>query len=145
MGVALTLKTKKMLRGAGFLSVAASVAVAFGVATSATAGDDKSANEVAGYEKTGEEVNCLRLSMVRDSDPVDDYMILFEVRGGAMYVNELNGRCAGLEREKRFSYRTSQAQICEGDVISVFDSFGTYRGSCSLGAFQALADASPER
>ena len=79
--------------------------------------------------------------MVRDSDPVDDYIILFEVRGGAMYVNELNGRCSGLGREKRFSFRTPQNQICEGDIITVLDSFGMFRGACSLGEFQALADA----
>ncbi len=108
----------------------------------ATAESDHAEKILSKYEKTGEATNCLRLSMVRDSDPLDDYAILFEVRGGAVYLNELNGRCTGLERERRFSYRTPQAQICEGDIISVTDTFGTFRGSCSLGEFQKLTAVS---
>ena len=82
--------------------------------------------------------------MVRDSDPLDDFAILFEVRGGAMYLNELNGRCSGLERQKRFSYQTTQAQVCEGDIISVTDTFGTHLGGCSLGSFQELSPIAVE-
>lgn len=106
----------------------------------AFAGSDHASNVLAKYEKTGETTNCLRLSMVRDSDPLDDYAILFEVRGGGVYLNELDGRCGGLERERRFSYTTPQAQICKGDIITVTDTFGTFRGSCALGAFEQLSE-----
>jgi len=121
---------------------AACVALAAGAA--AFAESDHAVSALANYEKTGDSKNCLRLSMVRDSDPLDDFAILFEVRGGAMYLNELDGRCTGLEHEKRFSYTTPQAQICEGDIITVTDTFGTFRGSCSLGEFQQLSEISAE-
>ncbi len=120
------------------------LAMALAAPNAVSAGSSDVSKVLNGYEKTGESVNCLRHSMVRDADPIDDYMILFEVRGGAMFLNELNGRCNGLGIERRFSYRTTQAQICEGDIISVTDSFGNVRGSCSLGEFQALMDAPTE-
>ncbi|MEM9494784.1 MAG: hypothetical protein AAGA09_02180 [Pseudomonadota bacterium] len=139
----------RAFRNAGVRGVALGVLTLLGAVFSASsapayAEDDKTANHVAGYQKTGDEVSCLRLSMVRDTDPLDDTMILFEVRGGAMFVNELNGRCVGLERERRFSLRTPQNQMCEGDIINVTDNFGNFRGSCSLGAFQALMDMPEE-
>jgi len=127
------------MAGAAFLAGLAGFTVS-GIATAIAHNDgDRAEEKLAGYEKTGDSVNCLRLSMVRDSAPLNDYQILFEVRGGAMFLNDLNGRCTGLERERRFSYTTPQAQICEGDIISVTDNFGTFRGSCSLGEFQALS------
>ncbi len=112
------------------------------LAPGAMAGNDRAAKMLAGYEKTGDTMNCIRLSMVRDSDPLDDFAILFKIRGGAVYLNELNGRCTGLERQRRFSYTTPQAQICQGDIINVTDSFGNFRGSCSLGSFQQLSPIS---
>ncbi len=122
---------------AGPMFVAAGLATALMV-SAANAEGDHAAKVLAGYEKTGDSTDCIRLSMVRDSDPLDDFAILFEVRGGAMYLNELDGRCAGLERERRFSFTTPQAQICKGDIISVTDTFGTFKGTCGLGEFQAL-------
>lgn len=121
---------------ATIITASALAALSLGVAS---AGRSDADTVLAGYEKTGATTNCIRLSMLRDSDPLDDFAILFEVKGGAVYLNELNGRCTGLERERRFSYRTPQAQICEGDIISVTDNFGTFRGSCSLGEFQELS------
>ena len=124
-----------------FCTLISSVSIALiagGAASVASAGD--ASDVLASFEKTGEEVTCLRLSRVRDSDPLDDYGILFEERGGAMYLNELEGRCTGLERERRFIYRTPGAQICKGDIISVVDNFGNFRGGCSLGSFQKLTE-----
>lgn len=113
-------------------------AIVFAGGLSAIAGRH-GAEVLAAYEKTGDTTNCLRLSWIRDSDPVDDYTIVFEVRGGDVYLNELDSRCSGLEREKRFSYVTPRPQICEGDIISVTDTFGTFRGSCALGKFEKLS------
>ena len=59
------------------------------ISAAASAGEEKLDNVLSGYEKTGENVNCLRLSMVRDTDPINDATIVFEVRGGAMYVLSL--------------------------------------------------------
>ncbi len=124
--------------------IAAGCIAALSLAGGSAFAGDRAAETLAKYEKTGETETCMRLSMLRDSDPLDDYAILFEARGGAIYLNELQGRCTGLERERRFGYKTPQAQICEGDIITVTDSFGNFRGSCSLGAFQKLVDITPE-
>ena len=115
----------------------AGLAVALGLGLGAAAGD-RADRVLADYEKTGETVSCLGLSQVRDSDPLDDYAILFEA-SGKMYLNELSGRCNRLGRERRFSYRTPQNRICKGDIITVIDSIGVTLGSCSLGEFQALS------
>lgn len=100
---------------------------------------EDSARVLAGYEKTGESVNCLYLRRVSGADPLDDYAIIFEV-GGKTYLNELNARCIGLGREKRFSYRTSVSQICKGEIISVIDRNGFSSGACGLGEFQELTE-----
>ena len=119
-----------------FLSGGIACAVAFGA--SAIAGD-YGAEVLASYEKTGESVSCLSLPRVKDTDPLDDHAILFEVRGGDVFLNELNGVCAGLGRNKRFSYKTTQNRICRGDIITVSDPVGNSIGSCSLGGFEALS------
>ena len=113
-------------------------AAVIGLGATATAGDS-AADVLSKYEKTGADETCLNLSHVRDSDPLDDHAIMFELRGGDMYLNELDGRCTGLERERRFSYKTSQNKICKGDIITVTDNFGNFRGSCSLGAFEKIS------
>lgn len=108
--------------------------------TAVYAGPHDGANMLAGYEKTGDVVTCLPLTQVRDSDPVDDNAILFELRGGEMYLNELRGKCIGLKRNDRFSYKTPQNQICSGDIITVENPLGLPIGSCGLGEFEALSE-----
>lgn len=95
---------------------------------------------LAGYEKTGDVVTCLPLTQVRDSDPIDDNAILFELRGGEMYLNELRGKCIGLKRNDRYSYQTTQNKICKGDVLTVENPLGLPIGSCGLGEFEALSE-----
>ena len=117
---------------------AASLSGAIAIGASAAAGD-YGAEVLANYEKTGESVACLSLPSVRDTDPLDDQAIMFEVYGGEVYLNELNGVCAGLGRNKRFSYKTTQNRVCSGDIITVSDPVGNPIGSCSLGEFEALS------
>ncbi|WP_375202697.1 DUF6491 family protein [Hyphococcus sp.] len=105
---------------------------------------EKAQATLSKYEKTGESRNCLMLSSVRDTDPLDDYTLLVEASGGAVYLNELNGRCTGLGRERRYVRRSSSTNMCKGDIIRVIDSFGNTRGSCSLGAFEALSEISQD-
>lgn len=118
-------------------AAATGCAAALSVGLAALAGD-RADRVLANYEKTGETVTCLNLSQVRDSNPLDDQAILFETSGG-VYLNELNGRCNRLGRERRFSYSTPQNRICKGEIITVVDSIGVTMGSCSLGDFQELS------
>ena len=129
----------------GFLKLAGLAAIGAGFIGTASADHKGSADPLAGYEKTGEVVRCLPLRQVRDSDPIDDNAILFEVTGGRMYLNELRGKCAGLKRNGRYSYQTTQNQICVGDIITVSNRSGTMQlGSCGLGEFEALAEISED-
>lgn len=121
------------------IAIAAGFVFAFG---GFAASADEGADKLFGFEKTGSSKSCLRSRQVRDSDPLDDHNILFEVAGGKLYLNKLNKRCTGLMREGRFAYRSPQAQICKGDIISVTDNFGTFRGSCALGQFEQVVEAS---
>lgn len=120
---------------AGFASaMLATGALAFGSA------QDKVQELLSKYEKTGESQTCLMLSIVSDTDALDDYTLMVEVSGGGIYLNELNGRCSGLGREGRYVRRSTTSQMCKGDIIRVIDSFGTMLGSCSLGAFEKLSE-----
>lgn len=125
----------------GFLKLAGLAAIGAGVIGTASADHKDATDPLAGYEKTGEVVRCLPLTQVRSSDPLDDTAMLFETRGGEMYLNELRGKCIGLKRNDRYSFKTTQNQICVGDIISVSNRAGTVPlGSCGLGEFEALAE-----
>lgn len=97
---------------------------------------------------------CVSLSRISSTDVVDDYTVLFYMRGGDVYVNRLPHRCPGLRAERKFMYRTSLAELCDLDTITVLrgSGIGFMPGpSCGLGQFQpitkeaakALKDAPP--
>ncbi|MHA7872858.1 MAG: DUF6491 family protein [Hyphococcus sp.] len=114
---------------------------AFSLAASIGAAKASDEGLLAGYEKTGETTRCIPLTQLRGSDPVDDTAMLFELRNGEMYLNELRGKCIGLKRNDRYSFQTTQNQICVGDVIVISNRAGTVPlGSCGLGEFEALAE-----
>ena len=99
---------------------------------------------------------CVSLHRISKTDVVDDYTILFYMRGGDIYVNRLPHRCPGLRRDRAFMYRTSMSQLCDLDIITVLDDFGPGYipgPSCGLGRFypiteeeaKALKEAPPKR
>jgi hypothetical protein len=100
---------------------------------------DKAKEMLSQYERTGEAVSCVLLRNVEDTDAVDDYTLLVEMRNGEMYLNELSGRCAGLEFEQRYVHESTASRMCRGDTIRVLDAFGTERGGCGLGDFEKLS------
>lgn len=83
-------------------------------------------------------LRCVSLSRIDRTDVIDNETIVFYLRGGDIYVNELNRTCPRLEQERRFSYRTSTSQLCSLDLISVIENsaFGIRSGTtCQLGMF----------
>lgn len=87
--------------------------------------------------------NCIDTRRISSTTVVDDQTIIFYMRGGDNYVNELPRKCPSLAREKRFSYRTSISRLCDVDMITVLYSMGPglQRGpSCGLGKFRAISD-----
>ena len=90
---------------------------------------------------------CIFLSRVADTDVVDDFNILFYMRGGTIYRNILPHRCIGLKNEDTFMYRTSISQLCDLDIITVLydHGFGFTPGpSCGLGRFLPIAEDEAE-
>ena len=91
---------------------------------------------MAKYESTGKVKNCVMLSQVDTTKVFDDYNILFEMTGNKAYLNTLPRRCSRLGFEESFSYKVSSNQLCNVDLITVFDaSSGMHGPSCSLGKF----------
>ncbi len=81
---------------------------------------------------------CIDLARIRRTEVVDDNTILFYLRGGDVYVNELTYRCPGLGFEDGFSYTTSLTKLCSNkEIIRVLD-----RGTaCGLGTFTKIDKA----
>lgn len=111
------------------------------VSTSALAGtaknDDKLAKALKNYQKTGKTKLCVSLTRIDTSRVMDDYTILFLMKGKKAYVNRLPNRCSRLGYEKSFSYSLSTNQLCNVDLITVFDSSSNISGpTCGLGKFE---------
>ena len=90
---------------------------------------------------------CINTRAIRDTDIVDERTILFEMRGGAHYVNYLRHDCRSLVREERFSYRTTGGRLCSVDTIRVLEDFGGFihEGmSCGLGSFYPITEEEAE-
>lgn len=92
-------------------------------------------------------VNCVSLSRVDRTRVVDEHTILFYMRGGEIYRNVLPHRCPGLDSNSTFMYRVATPQLCNVDVITLLDDFGTRfmpGASCGLGKFQPISEAAAE-
>ena len=94
--------------------------------------------ELAEYVATGEFRSCLDITRIKQSKPLDDYTILFTMRGGTVYVNQLPYRCAQLGFERRFSYSTFINRLCSTEIITVFSPTIGPITSCGLGRFERL-------
>ncbi len=91
-------------------------------------------------EEGGE--RCLRSRSITKTDVIDDYNILFYLRGRAIYRNTLPRRCTGLARDRRFMYRTTISRICDRDTISILHDSGSGISpgrSCRLGRFHPIS------
>ena len=108
--------------------------------------DREPPEELAKYNVTGETEQCLSLTSIRQSKPLDDYNILFETRGNETYLSRLPTRCSGLGFNRAFTYSTSLTKLCNTDIITVIDSNNpsSRRGSCGLGIFEKLEEKSSE-
>lgn len=84
---------------------------------------------------------CLNLGLVTSTEVVNDWNILFFMRGTDIYRNVLPRRCNGLYREQAFTYRTQLGRLCEGDLVTVLSGIdaGNIAGpACSVGVFYPI-------
>lgn len=91
----------------------------------------------------GEPRTCVQINQIRSTQVIDDQTIDFRMQGGQILRNTLPNRCPGLGFERAFSYRTSIAQLCNVDIITVVvQGAGPQIGaSCGLGVFQPVKPA----
>jgi len=91
---------------------------------------------------------CLSLIRIDRSEVIDDRNIIFHMKNGDLYRNQLPYRCPGLALHDTFMYRTSLNQLCHLDIITVMDSigFGLSPGaSCGLGHFYPITEEQAEK
>lgn len=95
------------------------------------------ADEQAGPER------CISLTRLESTSVIDDENILFRMRDGTIYRNELLHKCPGLRFEETFLYRTYVGQLCNLDLITVLNDAGfgfTHGPSCGLGQFYPISE-----
>jgi hypothetical protein len=88
-------------------------------------------------------VNCLTVGRIDRDLAISDRIILFYVKGGAVYRNDLPGSCTILqlgETRLTYLYRTQTArltQVCDVDMITI-DTPEHRRNACELGQFTPI-------
>lgn len=88
------------------------------------------------YDKTGKIEKCVRADNIRSTRVIDDFNILFFMRGKKAYLNTMKHRCSHLGFEKSFSYEVQTNLLCSKDFIKVFKTTSSIQGrACGLGKF----------
>ena len=138
--------------GRGIPSLLLSFALLFsgGVLSQDDAAEDAAAEEEGAgqaftLDREGE--RCITTQSIRETDIIDERTIVFRMRGGDYYVNNLSYRCRGLVREDRFSYRVTAGRLCNVDTIRVIEQFGgrIQEGiGCGLGLFYPITEEEVE-
>ena len=101
------------------------------------------AGALADEHEEVEGVRCIPLNRISNTHVVDDFNILFYMRGDKIYRNVLSHRCPSLRHERRFMYRTSSSRLCDLDMITVLydHAAGLMPGpSCGLGRFYPISE-----
>ena len=94
---------------------------------------------------TGEPVDCVQLSQIRETHVRSDQVIDFEMSGKRMYRNTLDSACPMLGFEERFAYSVSGGQLCSSDTITVLQSSGSRGATAPTLRAGASSSRSPGR
>jgi hypothetical protein len=85
--------------------------------------------------------HCVRINDIDRIDIVDADTLVFRMRGGKVYRNELPHRCPGLRSNDTLMYRSSAGRLCSVDVVTVLEDWGfgfAPGASCGLGMFEPI-------
>lgn len=118
--------------------IAASLAVALCLGAAA---DDARAQEDG--ERDMSAVQCVRVVDIDGIDIVSNQTLVFRMRGGDVYRNDLPHSCPGLRSNDTLMYRTSVGRLCNVDVITVLEDWGfgfSPGASCGLGMFHPITE-----
>jgi len=102
-------------------------------------------------EEYGKPRRCISQYAYRDFEPLGERFLVFEGPGGKVWLNELRGRCPGLDRGCALAFRNRGFQLCELDQFKVTDVFAWERYQrwpwnwmdgipCTLGKFQPISN-----
>lgn len=80
----------------------------------------------------GQKENCVEVARIKETRILDDQTVLFEMRGGPIYINRFPVKCAGLKVAGGFGYATSFQKLCKQDRIKVTGRAGS---QCPIGEF----------
>lgn len=101
-------------------------------------------------EEYGTPRRCISRYAYRDFEPLGDRYVVFEGAGDALWLNELRGRCHGLDRASALAFEGRGNQLCYLDRFKVTDWFSLARFRrppwdwmdgipCTLGKFQPVS------
>jgi hypothetical protein len=85
--------------------------------------------------------HCIRISEIDKIDIVDSDTLIFRLRRGEVFRNELPHRCPGLRPNDTLMYRSSVGRLCSVDVVTVLEDWGfgyAPGASCGLGMFEPI-------
>ena len=85
----------------------------------------------------GEPQSCVTIREIEDTDAITDRVVLFHMKNGRTYRNDLPNSCKQLTREgSAFAFTTPMGSLCAIDVIQVVEpTTGFAYGGCQLGKF----------
>lgn len=85
----------------------------------------------------GEPQTCLTTRQIEDVNAVSDRVVLFHLKNGRTYRNDLPAACPQATRSgTSFSYRTTVSRLCAVDVLQIAEpASGFAYGGCPLGKF----------
>jgi hypothetical protein len=80
---------------------------------------------------------CVPRRDLRGNRSVGEGAILFDGVGGTLWVNRPPAGCPDIRPGRALVVRSSQTQLCEGDIAVVVDPVSnTEFGACGLGSFE---------
>lgn len=85
----------------------------------------------------GEPQTCLTTRQIEDINAVSDRVVLFHLKNGRTYRNDLPAACPQATRSgTSFSYHTTVSRLCAVDVLQIAEpASGFAYGGCPLGKF----------
>ena len=84
----------------------------------------------------GEPVDCLNLHDIRSTQIIDRTAILYETRGGTIYLNKPEGGASSLDKWDVLVTDTHSSRLCDVDIVRLFDNASRFQnGFVTLGEF----------
>ena len=85
----------------------------------------------------GDPISCVTSREIEDTDAITDRVVLFHMKNGRTYRNDLPHSCPQLTRDgSAFAFQTPSSQLCAIDIIQVMEPTTRFAyGACTLGKF----------